>query len=173
MDRHRTVGVLVERTRQFDALGVVLLPDQLVQIEVVESCLGEITGTGHGQEQDAHEIAQFLYLVVAGHQPCLAQRCPAAWPSWFASGWYREVKVKSAQSQATRSMLVARSRFVEIRRDLENQTWSMLKEYGLQFSRSIGSQFRRKDWELVADGHPLRPLVQAERRQQLRHRLQN
>ncbi|MER9191522.1 IS110 family transposase, partial [Mesorhizobium australicum] len=53
-------------------------------------------------------------------------------------GWYREVKVKSAESQATRSMLVARSRLVEIRRDLENQTRSMLKEYGLQFSRSIG-----------------------------------
>ncbi|MER9607033.1 IS110 family transposase [Mesorhizobium sp. M0243] len=76
-------------------------------------------------------------------------------------GWYREVKVKSAESQATRSMLVARSRLVEIRRDLENQTRSMLKEYGLQFSRSIGSQFRRKVWELVADGHPLRSLVQA------------
>lgn len=42
-------------------------------------------------------------------------------------GWYREVKVKSAESQATRSMLVARSRLVEIRRDLENQTRSMLK----------------------------------------------
>ncbi|MER8474277.1 IS110 family transposase [Mesorhizobium sp. M1328] len=76
-------------------------------------------------------------------------------------GWYREVKVKSAESQATRSMLVVRSRLVEIRRDLENQTRSMLKEYGLQFSRSIGSQFRRKVWELVADGHPLRLLVQA------------
>ncbi|MGO4642510.1 IS110 family transposase [Mesorhizobium sp. 2RAF45] len=76
-------------------------------------------------------------------------------------GWYREVKVKSAESQATRSMLVARSRLVDIRRDLENQTRSMLKEYGLQFSRSIGSQFRRKVWELVADGHPLRSLVQA------------
>ncbi|WP_287261508.1 transposase [Mesorhizobium sp.] len=37
----------------------------------------------------------------------------------------------------------------------------MLKEYGLQFSRSIGSQFRRKVWELVADGHPLPSLVQA------------
>ncbi|RWB65710.1 IS110 family transposase, partial [Mesorhizobium sp.] len=51
-------------------------------------------------------------------------------------------------------MLVARSRLVEIRRDLENQTRSMLKEYGLQFGRAIGSQFRRKVWELVADGHP-------------------
>lgn len=76
-------------------------------------------------------------------------------------GWYREVKVKSAESQAARSMLVARSRLIEIRRDLENQTRSMLKEYGLQFSRSIGSQFRRKVWELVADGHPLWSLLHA------------
>ncbi|MCZ8043701.1 MAG: transposase [Beijerinckiaceae bacterium] len=36
-------------------------------------------------------------------------------------GWYREVKVKSPESQATRSLLVARSRLVAIRRDLENQ----------------------------------------------------
>ncbi|MER8371033.1 transposase [Mesorhizobium sp. M1378] len=55
-------------------------------------------------------------------------------------GWFREVRVKSAESQATRSMLVARSRLVEIRRDLQNQTRSMLKEYWLQF----------KNWLLTA-----------------------
>lgn len=32
-------------------------------------------------------------------------------------GWYREVKVKSAASQQVRSLLVTRSRLVEIRRD--------------------------------------------------------
>ncbi|MDX8443071.1 hypothetical protein RFM51_26210 [Mesorhizobium sp. VK3E] len=52
--------------------------------------------------------------------------------------WYREVKVKSAESQATWSMLVARSRFVEIRRDLENQTRSMLKEYGCSSVDRLG-----------------------------------
>jgi len=36
-------------------------------------------------------------------------------------GWYREVRVKSDDSQAVRSLLVARSRLVSIRRDLENQ----------------------------------------------------
>ena len=75
--------------------------------------------------------------------------------------WYREVKVKSAESQATRSLLVARSRLVAIRRDLENQIRSMLKEYGLQFSRSIGAQFRRKVLELVVEGHPLRSVIGA------------
>ncbi|MDP3410136.1 transposase [Bosea sp. (in: a-proteobacteria)] len=54
-------------------------------------------------------------------------------------GWYREVKVKSGESQATRSVLVARARLDAIRRDLENQVRSMLKEYGLQFGRAIGS----------------------------------
>ena len=76
-------------------------------------------------------------------------------------GWYREVKVKSAESQATRSVLVARSRLVAIRRDLENQVRAMLKEYGLQFGRSIGSQFRRNVRELLPEGHLLRPVVEA------------
>ena len=75
-------------------------------------------------------------------------------------GWYREVKVKSAESQATRSMLVTRTRLVGIRRDLENQVRAMLKEYGLLFGRSIGSQFRRNVLGLVADGHELLPVIQ-------------
>ena len=74
-------------------------------------------------------------------------------------GWFREVAVKSEQSQQVRSMLVARFRLVRIRRDLENQMRSLLKEYGLLFSRAIGSQFRRKVQELVADDHKLRPVL--------------
>ena len=49
-------------------------------------------------------------------------------------GWYREVQVKSERSQAVRAVLVARSRLVIIRRDLENQIRSMIKEYGLLFA---------------------------------------
>ncbi|MFY0053408.1 transposase, partial [Acinetobacter baumannii] len=56
-------------------------------------------------------------------------------------GWYREVKVKSEESQRIRSMLVARSRLVGIRRDIENQVRSMIKEYGLLFRRAVGLQF--------------------------------
>lgn len=37
-------------------------------------------------------------------------------------GWYREVRVKSTDSQTIRAMLVARSRLVSIRRNLENQS---------------------------------------------------
>lgn len=36
----------------------------------------------------------------------------------------------------------------------------MLKEYGLQFSRSIGAQFRRKVVALVVDGHQLRSVIE-------------
>jgi transposase len=75
-------------------------------------------------------------------------------------GWYREVKVKSEESQRVRAMLVARSRLVAIRRDLENQVRGMVKEYGLQFPRAIGRQFRGHIVELLGDDHPLRCVVE-------------
>jgi len=75
-------------------------------------------------------------------------------------GWYREVKVKSAESQTVRSILVARARLVSIRRDLENQVRSMLKEYGMLFTRSIGLPFRRNVLDQIGDGHTLAPVIQ-------------
>jgi transposase len=48
-------------------------------------------------------------------------------------GWYREVKVKSEESQKIRAILVARSRLVAIRLDIEKQVRSLVKEYGLLF----------------------------------------
>jgi transposase len=74
-------------------------------------------------------------------------------------GWFREVKVRSEESQRTRSILIARSRLVSIRRDLENQVRSMLKEYGLLFSRAIGTQFRQQVSGLLEDSHQLRGIV--------------
>jgi transposase len=74
-------------------------------------------------------------------------------------GWYREVKVKSEQSQRIRAILVARSRLVAIRRDIENQVRSIIKEYGLIFRRAIGLQFRRQVLELLSDDHQLLPVV--------------
>jgi hypothetical protein len=67
-------------------------------------------------------------------------------------GWYREVKVKSEESQRIRSILVARSRLVGIRRDIENQVRSMIKEYGLLFRRAIGLQFRKQVTDLLGEG---------------------
>ncbi len=73
-------------------------------------------------------------------------------------GWNSEVRVKSDDSQAVRSLLVARSRLVSIRRDLENQVRSMLKEIGLLFPRAIGGQFRNRARRLF-DQHVLRSIV--------------
>jgi transposase len=74
-------------------------------------------------------------------------------------GWYREVRVKSDACQAARSLLVARARLVSIRRDLENQVRSLLKEIGLLFPRSIGMQFRVQVLRLIDDAHSLRPII--------------
>lgn len=63
-------------------------------------------------------------------------------------GWYREVKIKSEESQKIRALLVARSRLVGIRRGIGNQVRSMIKEYGLLFPRAIGLQFRKQVVEL-------------------------
>lgn len=70
-------------------------------------------------------------------------------------GWCREVKVKSEESQKIRAILVARFRLVTIRRDIENQVRSLIKEHGLLFPRAIGLQFRRQVHELLSDDHRL------------------
>jgi transposase len=70
-------------------------------------------------------------------------------------GWYREVKVKSEESQKVRAILVARSRLVAIRRDIENQVRSLIREYGLLFPRAIGKQFRNQVDELLGEDHQL------------------
>lgn len=70
-------------------------------------------------------------------------------------GWYREVAVKSEASQQVCSRLVARSRIVTMRHDLENQLRSMLKECGLIFFRAIAGQFQRHLTELTGDSHAL------------------
>ncbi len=74
-------------------------------------------------------------------------------------GWYREVAVKSEASQQVRSRLVTRARLVSMRRDLENQVRSMLKECGLTFPRSIGGQLRRRVEDLTGEAHPLWPVL--------------
>jgi transposase len=74
-------------------------------------------------------------------------------------GWYREVRVKSETSQKVRAILVARSRLVCIRRDIENQVRSMIKEYGLLFRRAIGPLFRKQVIELLGEGHQLRSVI--------------
>lgn len=76
------------------------------------------------------------------------------------SGWYREVKVKSEESQKIRAILVARSRLVSIRMDIENQVRSLVKEYGLLLPRAIALLFRRKIIELLGGEHQLSAVIE-------------
>lgn len=75
-------------------------------------------------------------------------------------GWFREVKVKSPASQKVRAMLAVRAQLVGIRRDIENQIRSLLKEYGLLFSRAIGAQFRQHVRELLETDQSLMAVVE-------------
>ncbi|MET4331301.1 transposase [Bradyrhizobium sp. i1.15.2] len=72
-------------------------------------------------------------------------------------GWYREVKVKSEESQKIRAILVARSRLM--RRDIENQIRSLIKECGLLFPGAIGQQFRNQVSELLGVDHLLLSVI--------------
>lgn len=85
---------------------------------------------------------------------------PAAWPNWFASAGIGKSRSNAQRARQPDPSWWRDRDFVAIRRDIENQVRSMLKEYGLQFSRSIGAQFRRKVVELVVDGHQLRSVIE-------------
>ncbi len=60
--------------------------------------------------------------------------------------------VKSEESQKIRAILVARSRLVAMRRDIENHVRSMIKEYGCCSRRAIGLQFRNHVSRAVGQG---------------------
>jgi transposase len=70
-------------------------------------------------------------------------------------GCYRAVKIKSKESQKVRAILVARFRLVSMRRDIENQVRSLIKECGLLFPRAMGQQFRNQVVELLGEDHQL------------------
>lgn len=75
-------------------------------------------------------------------------------------GWYREVRVKSQESQATRSLLTARSRLVMIRKDLQNQMRSMLAEIGQRMPRAVGRAFTSRIRELLVDRPVLSGIIE-------------
>lgn len=69
------------------------------------------------------------------------------------------MKVKSEESQRIRAILVARSCLVAIRRDIENQVRSLIKEYALLFPRAIGLQLRSQVSGLLGGDHPLLSVI--------------
>ena len=77
--------------------------------------------------------------------------------------WFREVAPRSEESQALRSLLIARSRLVRMRADAQNRIHGLLKERGIRLHRGVGAMFRRRVREAMAgrlrEGDPLHVLV--------------
>lgn len=76
------------------------------------------------------------------------------------TGWYREVAVKSLDSQLVRSLLTARAQLVRMRVDLANQIRGVLKPFGLIAGKGGGRPFVERVRTLVAGG-PLQEVAEA------------
>ena len=76
------------------------------------------------------------------------------------TGWYREVAVKSVDSQLVRSMLTTRVQLVRMRVDLANQIRGVLKPFGLVAGKGGGRAFVDRVRALVAGG-PLEQVAEA------------
>jgi transposase len=76
------------------------------------------------------------------------------------TGWYREVAVKSMDSQLIRSLLTTRAQLVRMRVDLANQIRGVLKPFGLVAGKGGGRPFVERVRTLVAGG-PLHEVAEA------------
>ena len=76
------------------------------------------------------------------------------------TGWYREVAVKSFDSQLIRSLLTTRAQLVRMRVDLANQIRGVLKPFGLLAGKGGGRAFVDRVRALVANG-PLQAVAEA------------
>ncbi len=68
------------------------------------------------------------------------------------TGWYREVAVKSIDSQLLRSLLTSRAQLVRMRVDLANQIRGVLKPFGLMAGKgaAVPSRNRSAAWSRAA-----------------------
>jgi transposase len=76
------------------------------------------------------------------------------------TGWYREVAVKSVNSQMIRTLLTTRAQLVRMRVDLANQIRGALKPFGLLAGKGSGLPFIKRVRALVAGG-PLQEVAEA------------
>ena len=78
-------------------------------------------------------------------------------------GWYKEVQVKSVACHEIRAVLNSRAQLVKIKRDLENEIRSLLKNLGLRIGKAGGNVFSRRVEELVVNQsllqQAIRPLL--------------
>jgi transposase len=99
-------------------------------------------------------VSDYNHVPVSGVARCRPFVSP------LAPNHAREPQGKSRDSQTIRAVLVARARLVGIRRNLENQVRSLLKEAGVLFLRAIGGQFRIRVRQLIDDGHILHSVIE-------------
>lgn len=59
-------------------------------------------------------------------------------------GWYREAAAKEAESWKNRSMLAARTKLVNLRRDLDNQMRGLCKGLGIVLGKAGSTNLARK-----------------------------
>jgi transposase len=76
------------------------------------------------------------------------------------TGWYRQVTVKSMDSQVIRSLITGRAQLVPMRVDLANQIRGVLKPFGLVAGKGGGQRFMTRVQSLVAGG-PLQEVAAA------------
>jgi transposase len=74
-------------------------------------------------------------------------------------GWYREAKVKSMESREVRALLTARSKLVDIRRDIENQMRGLLKSLGIVLGKGGARVLAAKIDAVLRQAAHLRPLI--------------
>ncbi|WP_346658116.1 IS110 family transposase [Bradyrhizobium sp. 154] len=70
-------------------------------------------------------------------------------------GWYREAAVKGAENWKTRSMLAARTKLVNLRRDLDNQMRGLCKGVGKVLGRAGSTNLARKVNAVLANAPDL------------------
>lgn len=75
------------------------------------------------------------------------------------TGWYREVAVKSVDSQMVRTLITTRAQLVHMRVDLANQIRGVLKPFGLLAGKGSSLPFIERVRTLVADG-PLQDVTE-------------
>ncbi len=67
------------------------------------------------------------------------------------AGWYKEVQVKRLSCHEVRAALNSRAQLVKVKRDLENQIRSLLKNLGLLIGKARGKAFTLRVEELISD----------------------
>jgi transposase len=77
------------------------------------------------------------------------------------TGWYRAVEVKSIDAHLVRTLLIARSKLVEVRTKLSNQLRGILKTFGLIVGKVSGGAFDKRVRQLAVGNVRLESTIES------------